>query len=688
MTKRYDLFNNIIGKEFLHGGDYNPDQWLEYPEIIKEDVRLMKLAHINCAAINIFGWSAIEPEEGKYEFEWLDNIMDDLYKAGVNIILATPSGARPAWMSEKYPEVLRVNADRTKNLHGQRHNHCYTSPVYRQKTSELNRKLAERYKNHPGLILWHISNELGGDCHCELCQERFRNWLKEKYHNNLDELNSAWWTGFWSHKFNSWSQIESPSPLGEMQVHGHNLDWRRFVSDMHIDFYKSEIAPIREITPNIPVTTNFMGDYPRMGLFGGINYGDFAKEVDIVSWDEYPAWHNNWETTEELASNVGFVHDVYISLKGGQPVWIMESTPSLVNWHKINKGKRPGMHLLSSLQGVAHGADSVQYFQWRKGRGSSEKFHGAVVDHCGHENTRVFREVTEVGESLKKINEVCGTSVDAEVAIIFDWENRWAIDDCQALNNENKGYIESCEEYYRVFWRKGIPVDVITMDADFSKYKLVIAPMLYMVKPGVAERINDFVRNGGNFVTTYFSGIVNENDLCFLGGFPGPLREVTGIWAEEIDTLYDTDVNYIEYEGKEYKVKDYCDVIHAENAEVLARYTTDYYKGMPALTRNRYGNGNAYYVAARTFNDFDTKFFGSIIDELELRRAINIELPLGVNAELREDEENKYIFLMNFSKEEKSVNLDKEYLDLLSGSKVRGEVKLDKYKVMVLKTNV
>ena len=192
MKKRYDLFNNIIGKEFLHGGDYNPDQWLEYPEIIKEDVRLMKLAHINCAAINIFGWSAIEPEEGKYEFEWLDNIMDDLYKAGVNIILATPSGARPAWMSEKYPEVLRVNADRTKNLHGQRHNHCYTSPVYRQKTSELNRKLAERYKNHPGLILWHISNELGGDCHCELCQERFRNWLKEKYHNNLDELNSAW----------------------------------------------------------------------------------------------------------------------------------------------------------------------------------------------------------------------------------------------------------------------------------------------------------------------------------------------------------------------------------------------------------------------------------------------------------------------------------------------------------------
>ena len=226
------------------------------------------------------------------------------------------------------------------------------------------------------------------------------------------------------------------------------------------------------------------------------------------------------------------------------------------------------------------------------------------------------------------------------------------------------------------------------MDADFSKYKLVIAPMLYMVKPGVAERINNFVRNGGNFVTTYFSGIVNENDLCFLGGFPGPLREVTGVWAEEIDTLYDTDVNYIEYEGKEYKVKDYCDVIHAETAEVLASYTTDYYKGMPALTRNKYGNGNAYYVAARTFNDFDSQFFGNIIDELELRRAIDVELPLGVNAEMREDGVNKYVFLMNFSEEEKKVTLDKEYFEMLSNSPVSGEVVLEKYKVMVLKTTV
>ncbi|MDR3596135.1 beta-galactosidase, partial [Clostridium sp.] len=221
----------------LHGGDYNPDQWLKYPEVLKEDVRLLKLANCNCVSINIFGWSAIEPEEGKYTFEWLDKIMEDMAANNIHVILATPSGARPAWMSEKYPEVLRVNGDRSKNLHGQRHNHCFTSPVYRNKTYEINEILAKRYKDHPALIMWHISNEYGGECHCELCQEAFRTWLKKKYDNDLEKLNEAWWTGFWSHKFTSWSQIESPSEKGEIYVHGHNLDWKRFVTDQTIDFY-------------------------------------------------------------------------------------------------------------------------------------------------------------------------------------------------------------------------------------------------------------------------------------------------------------------------------------------------------------------------------------------------------------------------------------------------------------------
>lgn len=692
MKKEFPVLSSKING-FLHGGDYNPDQWLNYPEVLKEDVRLMKLANCNCVSINIFGWSAIEPEEGKYTFEWLDKIMNDMAENNIHVILSTPSGARPAWMSEKYPEVLRVNSDRCKNLHGQRHNHCFTSPVYRKRTYEINKILAERYKDHPALIMWHVSNEYGGECHCDLCQDAFREWLKRKYDNNLDKLNEAWWTGFWSHRFNSWSQIESPSEKGEMFVHGHNLDWKRFVTDQTIDFYKNEIAPIREITPNIPVTANFMGNYPRMGLFTGLDYWKFAKEVDVVTWDNYPAWHNDFESTEDLAANVSFVHDIYRSLKGGHPFLIMESTPSLVNWHDTNKLKRPGMHLLSSMQGVAHGADSVLYFQWRKGRGASEKFHGAVVDHCGHENTRVFREVTEVGEVLKKIKEIQGSIKESEVAIIFDVENLWAIDDAQGLKKYRKGYEESCQAAYKVFWENGISVDIINMDCDISDYKLVIAPMLYMIRPNVAERINEFVKTGGTFVTTYFSGMVDENDLCFLGGFPGPLREVTGIWSEEIDSLYDNEVNYIEFKNdkikelkSQYEVKDYCDLIHVETAEVLGVYKEDFYADMPALTVNNYGDGRAYYISARTGADFNNDFYSKLFKDLNIKSVIEGELPQGVTAQMRSNKNNKYTFIMNFTEEEKKVDLGEEiYFDMLSGEEISGKIILGKYGLKILK---
>lgn len=680
--------------KLLHGGDYNPDQWLKYPEVLKEDVRLMKLAHCNTVSINIFGWSAIEPEEGVYTFEWLDKIMDDMAKNNINVILSTPSGARPAWMSQKYPEVLRVNKDRTKNLHGQRHNHCFTSPVYRKKTYEINKILAKRYKNHPALILWHVSNEYGGECHCEKCQEAFRNFLRKKYDNDIEKLNDAWWTGFWSHRFNDFSQIESPSDKGEMFVHGHNLDWNRFVTYQTIDFYKNEIAPLREITPNIPTTANFMGNYPHMGLFTGLDYWKFAKEVDIVSWDNYPAWHNNFEKTYDLASNVSFVHDIYRSLKGGKPFLIMESTPSLVNWHKVNKLKRPKMHFLSSMQALAHGADSVLYFQWRKGRGASEKFHGAVVDHCGHENTRVFKDVTLVGEALEKLTEIQGSVKNSEVAIIYDVENKWAIDDLQGLKMENKGYEEICQENYRAFWKMGISTDVINMDCDFSKYKLIVAPMLYMVREGVGERLNEFVKNGGTLVTTFWSGIVDENDLCFLGGFPGPLREVTGIWSEEIDSLYDNERNHMALDNisemkDEYEIIDYCDLIHIETAKVLAKYKNDFYKDMPALTVNKYGNGKCYYIAGRTKDDFYLDFYKKLSKELNIKKVLETDLPTGVTAQIREKEKEKFIFLMNFNEESKVVDLgDKEYINMLTEAKVSNKVDLEKYDILILKEDI
>lgn len=669
----------------LHGADYNPEQWADYPDVFEEDLRLMKLAKCNVMSVGIFSWAKLEPEDGVYTFEWMDNVIDRLYENGVYVFLATPSGARPTWMSEKYPEVLRVGPNRVRNLHGMRHNHCFTSPVYREKIEIMNTKLAERYSDHPGVIGWHISNEYGGECHCDLCQDAFRNWVKEKY-QTIDNLNHAWWTTFWSHTYTNWSQVESPAPHGETMVHGQNLDWKRFVTDQTLDFYRHEIKPLKAKNPELPATANFME------AFEGLNYDKFADDLDFVSWDAYPTWHFT-DDDLDVAAWTSMNHDMFRSLKGGKPFFLMESTPSLTNWQDISKLKKPGMHLLSSLQAVAHGSDSVQYFQWRKSRGSSEKFHGAVVDHVGHEHTRVFNDVKDVGESLSQLSDVVGASVEPEVAIIFDTENRWAVKDAQGPRNVGVHYERTIKEHYRAFWDQGIPVDVIGMDRDLSQYKVVVAPMLYMVREGVGERIEQFVQAGGTFVSTYWSGIVNETDLCFLDGFPGPLRKTLGIWSEEIDGLNDGQKNAVKmladnslgFTGQ-FEAKELCDLIHLEGAQALATYQDDFYAGRPALTVNQFGKGEAYYIASRNDENFTTQFYNQLIKKAGITRVIDRELPKGVTAQIRSDQENDYVFVMNFTADDQIVELDnREYTDVLTNQPVnREQLALEGYGLAVL----
>ncbi len=679
---KYQAISNKF-PHFIHGGDYNPDQWLDRPDILEEDIRLMKEANCNTMSVGIFAWASLEPEEGKYDFDWLDQVFERLHNNDIKVILATPSGARPDWMADKYPEVLRVNADRKRILFGGRHNHCYTSPVYREKTQEMNRKLAERYGDHPALILWHISNEYGGECHCDKCQEAFRDWLQKKY-GTLENMNKAWWSSFWSHTYTDWSRVESPAPNGMQSIHGLKLDWKRFVTAQTIDFYKNEIKPLRELTKDIPITTNFMG------LYDGLDYWKFAPEVDIISWDNYPTWHGEQEDWK-LASDIAFVHDINRSFKGGKPFMLMESTPSKTNWQKVGKLKRPNMHKISSLQAVAHGSDTVQYFQWRKGRGGFEKFHGAVVDHAGHENTRVFQDVAELGDVLQGLDSIVGSSVKPEVAVIFDWENRWAINDAAGPRQEKKDYEETCQRHYQQFWQQGIPVDVIDMDQDFSEYKLLLAPMLYMLRDGVAERIENFVKNGGTFITSYWSGIVDQTDLCFLGGFPGPLKDVVGIWAEEIDALYDNDSNSILMDESnhlnmkgEYKASIFCDLIHANTASVLATYKNDFYAGRPALTVNNFGEGKAYYIASRNEDSFLKDFYYSITKDLNLKKVLDTELPCGVTAQLRTDGESEYIFVQNYTDMIQEVSLGNSYQSFIYDKGEVTQLQLEPYGVQII----
>ena len=646
-----------------HGGDYNPDQWLHMPEIIDEDLRLMKLARVNTVSIGIFAWVSLEPEEGRFTFEWMDEIIDRLHAQDITVFLATPTGARPAWLSEKYPEVLRVDERRERQLHGRRHNHCYTSPAYRERTTIIATEIARRYASHPAVGLWHLSNEYGGECHCPLCQDAFRTWLRARYEDDLDRLNRAWWTSFWSHTYTSWDQVESPSSIGESAVHGHTLDWKRFVTHQTRDFMRHEISALRAVSSDIPVTTNLMGFYPVLDYF------KLAEDLDVVSWDSYPSWHGSgapvlhqWNEDGDdsrLASDVAMSHDLNRSLVPGKPFLLMESTPSMTNWQHVSKQKRPGMHLLSSLLAIAHGSDSVQYFQWRKSRGSSEKFHGAVVDHVGHEHTRTFRDVQDVGEALETLRPVAGAASPADVAILYDWENRWDIDDAFGPRRERRNYLETALDHYYELRRRSVCVDIVDEDRPLDGYKLLVAPMLSMVRPGVADRIIQFVNDGGIFVTTYWTGLVDESDLAFLGGFPGPLRELLGIWAEETDALYPDDALAIELDadfgpaaaGHHFAAEEYADLIHLEGAEQLAHYANEFYAGRPSLTRKRTGAGAAYYIASRNEQSFLSAFYEQLVGEIAPRRAIERPLPEGVFATTRDSGDERFRFFLNFGTE-------------------------------------
>ncbi len=647
---------------FLHGADYNPEQWIDDKSIWDADMELMKQANCNEMSVGIFSWAKLEPREGEYDFSFLDEIIEKVAANGGKVILATPSGARPHWMADKYPEVLRVGADGVRNHFNYRHNHCFTSPVYREKVGQMNRKLAERYGTNPAVVAWHISNEYGGDCHCPLCTQAFRDFLQKKY-GSIEKLNRAYWTTFWSKTYDSFDQIEAPGKYTETGLHGLNLDWHRFVTHQTMDFIENETAPIRELSPNLPVTINMM-----FGFYD-LNYHEMAKVIDIASWDSYPDWHSGDDV--RTAQETAFWHDFYRSLKK-RPFLLMESTPSLVNWKPYNKPKKPGLDVLSSIQAVAHGSDSVQYFQWRKSRGSSEKFHGAVVGHDGTGNTRVFRSVRETGRILKEIDRIAGTVTDAKAAVIFDWESMWALDDAQGYANAGKKYYETCYAYHRLFWQRGIDCDIVSRNADLSGYKLVVAPMLYMAEERTVENLKNYVAEGGCLYATYMLGTVDDTDLCWLKGIPGgELKAVFGLEAEEIDTLYPQERQHAGMNGAEHELVDYCEVIHPTTAETLAAYTDGWYQGMAAVTANRYGKGLAVYQACRDQGSLADQVMDWLLTQVTLTANVAGRLPCGVTAHSRTDGEKTYIFVENYSDAHSAdVQLKAPMRDLLTGETV------------------
>ncbi|MCQ9627923.1 beta-galactosidase [Cetobacterium somerae] len=600
--------------KILYGGDYNPEQWLDYPEILERDIELLKEAKINTVTLGMFSWSTLEPKEGVFNFQWLEKVIKTLEENEINVILGTPSGAKPTWLGNRYEEIRVVRNDGVRELQGNRHNFCTNSKIYREKIAIINEKLARLALKHKNIILWHISNEFGADCHCQLCQEKFRVWLKEKY-GTIENLNKMWWTTFWSHTYGSFDEINTPMTIGEMSITALDINYRQFMVKNYIDYFNFEKSCIEKVGTNLPFTTNYHG----VGNTD-MNYREFSKYVDIISYDSYPEWmiKNNLDVAFETSFNFDLMRSTDLK----KPFMLMESSPSSTNWQRYSKLKPNNLLEMVSLQSVAHSSLSVLYFQIRQSRGSAEKFHGAVIDHSGKSTHRVYDEVKKLGETLDKLDYKL-KKVETKVAVYYSWLNKYALERSQGPRNEGMDYYKNVLQIYRVLKSMGINIDIVFEDSKLDQYTLVIMPMMYVVEKEFADEIGKFVSGGGTIVTTGPIGYVNSDDLCHLGGFPGYLKEVLGIEVDEIDALTNSETGEVYYKGEVYTSKYFNEMITLGKAKSLGTYNKFFYKNQVAISENSYGAGKAYHVGTLLEKDGLYALFGDIFKELSIECAID-----------------------------------------------------------------
>ncbi|GAA1783927.1 beta-galactosidase [Luedemannella flava] len=573
----------------LFGGDYNPEQW---PETVwDEDYKLFDLAGIDTVTVGVFAWASTQPGPDVYDFAVLDRVVERAAAEGRAVCLATGTGALPPWLARAHPEVNRTDFEGRRHRYGQRHNACPSSPVFRRLSAELARRVGQRYAAHPSVVAWHVGNEYGGACYCDLCAEAFRDWLRARY-GSLDALNEAWYTTFWSHTFTDWAQIEPPSALTEhWRGPDHTafptmtLDYLRFTSDALLANFIDEKAAIRESSPDIPVTTNFMG------LYRPIDYHRWAPHLDFASWDNYPP-------DDRSHARMALAHDLMRGLKDGAPFWLMEQTPSFTACRDVNPLKRPGIMRLWSWQAVAHGADAVLFFQLRASRGACEKYHGAVIGHAGRSDTRVFTEVAALGAELSRLGDATlGARTPAGVALLFDWDSWWALEITDGPSRLVR-YLDVVLAYYRALWDAGVDVDVLPVAADLSSYDVVVAPALYMVKGDLAARLEQVADRGGSVLTTFLSGRADENNNAFGTDVPGPLGPLLGVRVDEWDARGADVVNPVTLGGATVASRLLFELVVPQGAEVVGTYGADFYAGTPAVTRNAFGAGHGWYVGA------------------------------------------------------------------------------------------
>lgn len=657
-----------------YGGDYNPEQW---PEAVwGEDVELMRRAGVNLVTVGVFAWSLLEPEQGRYEFGWLDSVLDLLHRNGVKVDLATATASPPPWFSHAFPESLPVTVDGVRLSPGSRQAYCPSSAQYRRSAGKLSRALAERYGRHPAVVLWHVNNEYGchvARCYCDASAVAFRLWLEAKY-ETIRALNEAWGTAFWSQSYSSFGEILPPRATPAYANPALALDFDRFSSDELLACFLSEKAILRELTPEIPVTTNFMG------LFRGADYWTWAPHVDVISDDLYPD-----PADPDAPRSAAMARDLMRSLGAGRPWILMEQATSAVNTRPSNAPKAPGQMRALSYQALARGADGILFFQWRQSAAGAEKFHSAMVPHAGTE-TRVWREVETLGFELVTLGAVMGTRTHAQAALVFDWDSWWAIE--QRGLPATSSYLALVSRWHAALTDAGLTVDLVRGDSELTGYPIVVVPSLFVATDAQAEAIDLAARSGSSVLVTDQTGVVDENLRVRLGGYLGELQSTLGVWIEEFWPLSGAwarpgAIPVIEratiaptvivrgdlFADGRTTGAEWTEALHVRDAEVQAVFDGGALDGRPALTRNERGAGAAWYLATRP----DAAGRAALVQRLIAESGAHVERPVtGDGGFVESVRRGDLLFIINHGTSPVALAIDGT--DLLTGDSALGMI--------------
>ncbi len=639
-------------KKYQFGVDYYPEHWPK--ERWPIDAQMMKDMGIQIVRMAEFSWQLFEPSEGDFHFEVLDDAIAVLAKEGIDVILGTPTAAPSAWIIEKNPEIQPIDSRGQQLFFGGRHHDCQSNPAYRAHIKRFVTAFAAHFASNPAVVGWQVDNEFSNSqldlCYCPSCEGRFRTWLKEKY-GTIEALNKAWGTYFWSQGYDCFEQIHGPriSPSGGRNP-SQSLDWKRFTSDLVCEFHQFQADILRAAAPNKFITHNMMGFHPKP------NYYELGKQLDFASHDQYPGGHFKGDHVSYDADAQASSLDFARGMKQ-QSFWIMEQQSGITGWEILGRAPQPGQIPLWAMQSVAHGADTIVFFRWRSCAGGAEQYWHGILPHNGVPG-RYHREISEMMHKYAPLlKEISGSVPKAEVAILRSYDQEWAIQ--EQPHHPDHSYYPHLLTYYRALHRMNVPVDFIGEHIDYAKYKVLIAPLQFLMTPEHASKLRSYVQGGGRLLLTWRSGVKDGTNLCHTeGAVPCLVDDLMGVQVAEYDCLRDVE-GLVSYNGREYPCQYWCDVLDLTTAAPVASYAHEFYAGSPAITVNAYGDGRAYYVGTTMSRELALSFLGEVCQEAGVQPLL--DTPFGVEAAHRMADGKRVLFLLNHNRTAQEVAVPDTY---------------------------